>query len=209
MRDKTDLEPLWRVHWGSTEATSELFRRHYPAMVRYAKTLTNDPTMADDLASEAFTRTLERVRIGAVPQTLRAYLTTAVRNGAVDEFRRTNPLSSLTTHDEDRGSVASTSAPLDFTSGLVDRDQLRQALFRTQPPAPPRAVAHHRGRQRSGRRRHRAGYQRERGRSPGPPSPRGFSPCLRRCRAGRGNPLAGRVYPSRIPRRPRRGRGWP
>lgn len=133
MRDKTDLEPLWLVHWGSTEATSELFRRHYPAMVRYAKTLTNDPTMADDLASEAFTRTLERVRIGAVPQTLRAYLTTAVRNGAVDEFRRTNPLSSLTTYEEDRGSVAHTTAPLDFTSGLVDRDQLRQAFSALSP----------------------------------------------------------------------------
>jgi len=95
MRDKTDPEPVWRVYRGSLEAASVLFRRRYPAMVRYARTLTNDPTMADDLAPEAFESTLELVRSGAVPHTLGTYLTTAVRNGAVDEFRPSSPLSSL------------------------------------------------------------------------------------------------------------------
>jgi len=64
---------------------------------------------------------------------MRAYLTAAVRNGSVDEFRRTNPLSSLDARDQDGGGIVPNSAPLDFTTGLVDRDQLRQAFSALSP----------------------------------------------------------------------------
>lgn len=133
VRDQPDAELLRHVHGGCEEAAGELFRRHYPGLLRYAKTLANDSTVAEDLASEAFTRTLERVRLGAVPETIDAYLAVAVRNGSVDEFRRTNRLRSLDVLDEARGTIGPCSAALDHTAVLGDRDLLRRAFSALSP----------------------------------------------------------------------------
>jgi RNA polymerase sigma factor (sigma-70 family) len=133
VRNRADAELLGHVHGGCEEAAEELFRRHYPALLRYAKTLTNDSTVAEDLASEAFTRTLERVRLGAVPETLEAYLAVAVRNGSVDEFRRANRLRSLDALDETPASIGPGSPSIDCTVVLGDRDLLRQAFSALSP----------------------------------------------------------------------------
>jgi len=51
---RLDADLVRRVHGvGGDAGAGELFRRHYPALLRYAKTLTNDSSMAEDLASEA------------------------------------------------------------------------------------------------------------------------------------------------------------
>jgi RNA polymerase sigma-70 factor (ECF subfamily) len=121
------------VRAGCVIATAELFRRHHGPLLRYAKTLTSDSAEAEDLVSEAIERTLERVRTGTVPLRIGAYLATAVRNGSVDEFRRTNRLSRLDMCDPDSGGLAPGSGPLDFTTGLVDRDQLRRAFSALSP----------------------------------------------------------------------------
>jgi len=133
VRNRRDADLVRRVHRGCGEAAGELFRRHHPALLRYAKTLTNDVSVAEDLASEAFTRTLERVRLGAVPETIEAYLTVAVRNGSVDEFRRTNRLRSLDALDQDRRRIGPGAAALEFTAVLGDRDRLRRAFSALSP----------------------------------------------------------------------------
>ena len=128
MRNRSDVELVRRVRAGCDDAASELFHRHHHAVLRYARTLTTEAAVAEDLASEAFERTLQRVRNGAVPQSMRAYLTAAVRNCSVDEFRRTNRLSSLDACDSNNERISPESAPRDFTARLADRDQLRQAF---------------------------------------------------------------------------------
>jgi len=128
LRDQPDVELARRVHAGCDDAASELFNRHHPAILRYARTLTTDAAVAEDLASAAFERTLQRVRNGAVPQSMRAYLTAAVRNSSVDEFRRTSRLSSFDDCDPNDERISLGSTPLDFTALLADRDQLRQGL---------------------------------------------------------------------------------
>jgi len=133
MRERPDLELVSGVRGGCEEAASELFRRHHPALLRYAMTLTNDMAVAEDLASEAFERTLERVRNGTVPQRMRAYLNASVRNGSVNEFRRTSRLSSLGACDLDDGNIGLCAAPPDFTTRLADRDQLRRAFSALTP----------------------------------------------------------------------------
>jgi RNA polymerase sigma factor (sigma-70 family) len=133
MRDRSDLELARRVRAGCDNAAGELFHRHHSAMVRYARTLTTDAAVAEDLAAEAFERTLQRVRNGAVPQSMRAYLTAAVRNSSVDEYRRTNRLSSLDACDPNDQRITLEPAPLDFTARLADRDQLRQAFAALTP----------------------------------------------------------------------------
>ncbi|RCG19002.1 hypothetical protein DTL70_25745 [Streptomyces diacarni] len=64
-------------------ALDELYRRHHPAVLAYARTCCRDPHTAEDLGSEAFTRTLQAVRAGGGPtEAWRPYLLTAVRRTA-------------------------------------------------------------------------------------------------------------------------------
>lgn len=82
-----------RSHRDADAALTELYRRHRPAVLAYARTCCRDPYTAEDLASEAFTRTLQAVRSGSGPQDAwRPYLLTAVRHTAAawsDTARRT------------------------------------------------------------------------------------------------------------------------
>ncbi|MFF5788754.1 sigma-70 family RNA polymerase sigma factor [Streptomyces sp. NPDC012693] len=65
------------------EALAELYGRHHPAVLAYARTFARDPHTAEDLASEAFTRVLRAVRSGTGPEDAwRPYLLTVVRHTA-------------------------------------------------------------------------------------------------------------------------------
>ncbi|MZD07875.1 sigma-70 family RNA polymerase sigma factor [Streptomyces sp. SID5785] len=64
-------------------ALEELYRRHRPAVVAYARLCCRDPHTAEDLASEAFARTLQAVQGGEGPKDAwRPYLLTVVRRTA-------------------------------------------------------------------------------------------------------------------------------
>ncbi|MDA2805788.1 sigma-70 family RNA polymerase sigma factor [Nocardiopsis suaedae] len=68
-----------------TQALDELYRRHWKPVLAYALTCCRDPHTAEDLASEAFTRTLEAVRAGHGPgEAWRPYLLAVVRRTAAD-----------------------------------------------------------------------------------------------------------------------------
>lgn len=73
-----------------------LYRRHRAALLAYARTCCRTPQDAEDLVSEAFTRTFQAVRGGAGPDgSWRAYLLAVVRNTAIQWSacdRRTLPL---------------------------------------------------------------------------------------------------------------------
>ncbi|MFJ2760889.1 sigma-70 family RNA polymerase sigma factor [Streptomyces prasinus] len=66
-------------------ATEELYRRHAPAVLMYARACCRDPHTAEDLASEAFTRTVQAVRDGKGPtEAWRPYLLAVVRHTAAE-----------------------------------------------------------------------------------------------------------------------------
>ncbi|MGW0667234.1 sigma-70 family RNA polymerase sigma factor [Streptomyces sp. NPDC002746] len=68
---------------GNAEAVAELYRRHHPAVLGYARTFARDPHTAEDLASEAFARVLRAARSGTGPEAAwRPYLLTVVRHTA-------------------------------------------------------------------------------------------------------------------------------
>ncbi|MER5439862.1 sigma-70 family RNA polymerase sigma factor [Streptomyces sp. NPDC002790] len=68
---------------GDPAALAELYGRHHPAVLTYARTFARDPHTAEDLASEAFARVLRAVRSGTGPEAAwRPYLLTVVRNTA-------------------------------------------------------------------------------------------------------------------------------
>ncbi|NUK52650.1 sigma-70 family RNA polymerase sigma factor [Streptomyces lunaelactis] len=69
----------------SDEPVEELYRRHRSAVFCYALACCRDRHTAEDLASEAFARTLRAVRSGGGPEAAwRPYLLTVVRRTAAD-----------------------------------------------------------------------------------------------------------------------------
>lgn len=85
--DQSDDEltaPLRRGESAAAEL-AELYARHHAAVRAYAASCCRDPHTADDLTSEAFTRTIDAVRRGGGPYGLwRPYLLSAVRRMAID-----------------------------------------------------------------------------------------------------------------------------
>jgi RNA polymerase sigma-70 factor, ECF subfamily len=68
-----------------TESFDELFRRLYPALLRYLHRLTGDADIAEDAAQEAFVRLLDR----SIPQSdVRAWLFAVALNLVRDIARR-------------------------------------------------------------------------------------------------------------------------
>ncbi|MEU6788720.1 sigma-70 family RNA polymerase sigma factor [Nonomuraea angiospora] len=86
-----DAELTQRVRAGDSHAVAELYERHHAAVLAFARRLSPDPQAAEDLASEAFTRTLRTVRTGAGGPSggWRPYLYAVVRNTAA-EWARTD-----------------------------------------------------------------------------------------------------------------------
>ncbi|MEU9841075.1 sigma-70 family RNA polymerase sigma factor [Actinomadura sp. NPDC048032] len=85
---RPDADLLAAAAKGDDEASDELFRRHHTAVLRYARGLVRDQHLAEDLTSEAFTRTFAAMRQGGGPRdACRPYLYTVVRNTATDWAR--------------------------------------------------------------------------------------------------------------------------
>ena len=87
-----DAELVSRARSGQDAPYAELFRRHQPAAIALARTLT-DRAAADDVVAEAFEKLLMRIRAGGGPQSaFRPYLLQTVRTVSVDAARRTRRL---------------------------------------------------------------------------------------------------------------------
>ncbi|KQT93883.1 hypothetical protein ASG49_02700 [Marmoricola sp. Leaf446] len=96
----SDAELIARVRGGDTDAFGTLFARHVGAAERLARALVRGPD-ADDLVSEAFTKTLVVLQGGGGPdEAFRAYLLTAVRRLHVDRIRRTRRVTTTDDLDE-------------------------------------------------------------------------------------------------------------
>jgi len=79
----SDADLIARMRSGDDTAYEELYRRHAPAVRRYARTCCRDAHTADDLTAEVFARMLQAVRGGHGPEhAVRAYLLTTVRRVA-------------------------------------------------------------------------------------------------------------------------------
>ncbi|WP_081937688.1 sigma-70 family RNA polymerase sigma factor [Streptosporangium roseum] len=114
------------VRAGDDRAVSALYERHHPAVIAFARRLCQDPHTAEDLASEAFARTLRTVRNGPAGPTgdWRPYLYAVVRNTAA-EWARSDQRSVLT--DEFREDDLTTAAP-------EPPDDLVTRAYRSLPP---------------------------------------------------------------------------
>ncbi|MFE0188041.1 sigma-70 family RNA polymerase sigma factor [Streptomyces sp. NPDC058989] len=83
------------------QALTELYQHHRAAILAYARTCCRDAHTAEDLASEAFARTIRAVRMGRGPETAwRPYLLVVVRRTAA-EWAETARHTELTDDFED------------------------------------------------------------------------------------------------------------
>ena len=77
--DEADL--LRRVRHGDADAFGALYRSHVDAALSWARRWTRDPSLAEDVCAEAFTRALGAIRSGHGPsESLRPYMWTVIRN---------------------------------------------------------------------------------------------------------------------------------
>ncbi|WP_432093416.1 sigma-70 family RNA polymerase sigma factor [Streptomyces sp. bgisy100] len=81
----SELSAVIRSGAVSEQECTELYQRHRKVVRAYAGTCCRDPHTAEDLTSEAFTRTIDAVRRGGGPSgSWRPYLITVVRRTAID-----------------------------------------------------------------------------------------------------------------------------
>lgn len=77
-----------RVRAGEPGAYAELYRRHYPAVLRAARAIAGY-NLAEDLAAEAFLNTFRALRGGGGPdRAFRTYVVTAVRHAHITAARK-------------------------------------------------------------------------------------------------------------------------
>ena len=74
VKDRTDLE--------------DLYVRHMPGALRVASLITGDADLAQDIAHDAFLRSVGRFRHLRQPEAFEAYLRRAVVNACTSHFRR-------------------------------------------------------------------------------------------------------------------------
>src|SRR3954447_25515316 len=86
---KRDDELVARVRAGDDGAFNELYERHRPALVRYARRVLGDrPPGPEDVVQEVFLKAHAALLADDRPMQLRAWLHRLVRNRCLDELRR-------------------------------------------------------------------------------------------------------------------------
>ncbi|WP_217182798.1 sigma-70 family RNA polymerase sigma factor [Streptomyces sp. AC495_CC817] len=118
----SDNRLLQRSRDGDRHAFSELWRRHAPVAVAYARSLGPCAADAEDLVSAAFLSILQQLRSGGGPQrSFRPYLLTSVRNEWMTCARRTPPTTPI--HEAEHPPA---------TLGAIDVDALADSATITE-----------------------------------------------------------------------------
>jgi RNA polymerase sigma factor (sigma-70 family) len=101
--ETSDAVLLLRTREGDSEAFGSLYLRHVGAARVLARQLARDPSEADELVAESFTRVLSVLQRGGGPEAaVRPYLLSTMRRLNVDRRvaeRKTEPTDDLTAHD--------------------------------------------------------------------------------------------------------------
>lgn len=92
MSERSDAELVLEARAGSAEAVRVLFRRHWAATWKAAYAVLGDRSLADDVAQEAFVRTLRALDRVDAERPLVAWLRRVAVNRAIDELRRRSAL---------------------------------------------------------------------------------------------------------------------
>jgi RNA polymerase sigma-70 factor (ECF subfamily) len=82
-----ELQLVERVRAGDSRAFDLVFSRYYKALCGYCESFLGNPAAAEDVVQDVFVKVWERRAAWRIPNTVRTYLFTAVRNLALDRLR--------------------------------------------------------------------------------------------------------------------------
>ncbi len=122
-----DRRLLWRLRHGDKDALRRIYEKYDGDLVTLAAHLLHDPNSAEDIVQEVFIRLVRTAPVLRLRRTLRAYLATAVANGARDHYRRRSRerLAPI----EDAGQVAADGdGPVQLVGDAELMHQLRAAV---------------------------------------------------------------------------------
>lgn len=131
----TDAELVERIRAGRDAdggAAAELYRRHTPMALRLAHRLRGGDGSGEDLVSEAFLRSWQRVAAGHRIESFKSYLMRVVRNLHVDRLRRDANLIHLETLGEHELALTADS-PADELDRIEQADEVRSAMAMVNP----------------------------------------------------------------------------
>lgn len=134
---------------GDRTAFSELWRRHAPAAVAYARSLGDAPPDPEDVVSEAFLRILHLVRSGGGPEErFRPYLLTTVRNMRMNALQRSPVAVALGEAEPHSSSIGAVDVEAMVNSEAIAEafrslpERWQQALWLSEvEQLPPRTIA--------------------------------------------------------------------
>ncbi len=117
---------LWqKIKRGDESAFRQLFYDHYRLLVSIAMRYVNDPAQAKDLVQDVLLKMWERRKTIEVKQTLKAYLSQAIRNTCLNHLKSQKMLNHLDEHFE----VADASAnAVDLMAGDELQEKINQAI---------------------------------------------------------------------------------
>jgi RNA polymerase sigma-70 factor (ECF subfamily) len=113
----------------------EIYEQYSPELFRYASRLLDDSDLAEECVSETFSRFLQSIRGGTLPENVRAYLYRAAHNWIIDRYRH-QPLPELALDDELQANPEGN--PAHEVTLEMERQQIRAAIM--QLPADQRQV---------------------------------------------------------------------
>lgn len=119
---------------GNEEAFDAIFRRHYAALLNFAKVLIPYPSdEAEDIVAEMFCNLWHNRRKLTITNTLRAYLYVSVRNRVLDHYRKRKQIFSM---PEEAGAEASTEGYLQPDHLLMYKDAATRVQYMVEQLPP-------------------------------------------------------------------------
>jgi RNA polymerase sigma-70 factor (ECF subfamily) len=129
--DKHQEELLRRARKFDQQALAEIYDSYSTGLYGYALRLLGDTNIAEECVAEAFTRFLNALHSGKGPKDhLKAYLYRIAHNWITDYYRR-HPPESLPLEED--FNIPDETRLEELVANRIQRDQLREALFRLTP----------------------------------------------------------------------------
>jgi RNA polymerase sigma-70 factor, ECF subfamily len=130
----TDAEWAARIRGGDEAAFEALFRTYYDALYRFAWSYVHERETAEDLVHDVLFRVWERRERWTLTGSLKTYLFSATRNGALDYLRH------LGTRRRTAGDPAAAGVTLRLAGAdeAVEADEVETAIRRALADLPPR-----------------------------------------------------------------------
>lgn len=126
VQNVTDELLMRAVQGGELEALGELFERHHRGVFQFLSRTTGDPSLAEDLVQDVFTRILKYRHTYDAGSRFETWLFRIARNARADHFRRPRPLALPV--DEANEVADATRGPAELLEQQVDVRQLQRAL---------------------------------------------------------------------------------